>query len=53
MNMVIKPIDDHHARTKLLCLENTIKGKVLSMFYLQEVANFYKTTRLSLPLKVE
>lgn len=30
----IKPIDDHHTRTKLLSLENTIGGKVLPLSYL-------------------
>jgi threonine aldolase len=33
---VIKPSDDHHPRTKLLCLENTIAGKVLPLSYLKE-----------------
>jgi len=32
----IKPLDDHHARTKLLSLENTIGGKVLPLDYLAQ-----------------
>jgi len=32
----IKPIDDHFARTRLLCLENTTGGKVLPLGYLAE-----------------
>lgn len=31
----IKPDDPHFARTRLLCLENTIGGKVLPMAYLE------------------
>ncbi len=32
----IKPDDAHFARTRLLCLENTFGGRVLSMGYLRE-----------------
>ncbi|MFT5881224.1 MAG: threonine aldolase [Moritella sp.] len=32
----IKPEDDHHAKTKLLSLENTIGGKVLPLNYLAQ-----------------
>jgi threonine aldolase len=32
----IKPLNDHFARTRLLCLENTIQGKVLPIQYLQD-----------------
>lgn len=32
----IKPDDDHHAKTKLLSLENTIGGKVLPLEYLAQ-----------------
>lgn len=39
-NMAIKPIDDHHARTTLLCLENTTNGKVLPLSYLSDVQHF-------------
>lgn len=33
----IKPIDDHFARTRLICLENTTGGIPLSMQYMQSV----------------
>jgi len=36
----IKPLDDHHPRTKLLCLENTQAGKVLPLSYLAGAKNF-------------
>ncbi len=36
----VKPIDDHHARTKLLCLENTQTGKVLPLSYLAKARAF-------------
>lgn len=42
VDMVIKPIDVYHARTKLLCLENTSEGKVLSLNYLKESSLFCK-----------
>ena len=32
----IKPDDSHFARTRLLCLENTVHGKVLPLDYLQQ-----------------
>lgn len=44
---VIKPIDDHHARSKLLCLENTTGGKVLPLEYLSEIPSFCKANHLS------
>jgi len=34
----IKPDDFHYARTRLLCLENTIGGKVLPMDYLSQAS---------------
>ncbi|MCS5711880.1 low-specificity L-threonine aldolase [Candidatus Berkiella aquae] len=36
----IKPLDDHHPRTKLLCLENTQAGKVLPLAYLAQAKVF-------------
>jgi len=36
----IKPDDFHFARTRLICLENTQAGKVLSLDYLQAFADF-------------
>ncbi len=44
---VIKPIDDHHPRTRLLCLENTIHGKVLPLNYLSQVSKFCKQQGLA------
>ena len=35
---VIKPDDSHFARSRLLCLENTIGGKALPVAYLEEAA---------------
>ncbi|MBW1888509.1 MAG: aminotransferase class I/II-fold pyridoxal phosphate-dependent enzyme, partial [Deltaproteobacteria bacterium] len=35
----IKPNDFHFARTKLLCLENTQAGKVLSLDYIQKASD--------------
>ena len=32
----IKPIDEHYARTRLLSLENTVHGKVLSLAYMAQ-----------------
>ncbi|NIQ10194.1 MAG: low-specificity L-threonine aldolase, partial [Gammaproteobacteria bacterium] len=37
---MIKPADDHFAMTRLLCLENTQGGKVLSLEYQQQAAAF-------------
>ena len=34
----VKPDDFHFARTRLLCLENTIAGQVLSLDYLDDIA---------------
>ncbi len=47
---VIKPRDFHFARTKLLCLENTMQGKVLPLPYLQSLLPFAQTYRLQLHL---
>jgi threonine aldolase len=33
----IKPDDPHHARTRLICAENTLGGKVLPMAYLRDL----------------
>jgi len=43
----IKPDDPHFARTRLLCLENTISGKVLKRSYLQEALNLAKRRNLA------
>jgi threonine aldolase len=42
----IKPDDAHFAKTKLLCLENTIGGKVLPMQYVQEACELAKARGL-------
>ncbi|NQY21731.1 MAG: low-specificity L-threonine aldolase [Campylobacteraceae bacterium] len=46
----IKVKDDHFARTKLICLENTHNGKVLSIKYLEELSFFAKENDLLLHL---
>lgn len=46
----IKPIDPHFARTRLLCLENTIAGKVLPLDYLGEARAFTEERGLGLHL---
>ncbi len=47
VDMAIKPIDDHYARTRLLCLENTTAGKVLPLSYLNEMRLFCQCRGLS------
>lgn len=47
---VIKPDDFHFARTKLLCLENTMFGKVLPLEYLDEAGRFAKGNNLKIHL---
>lgn len=46
----IKPIDDHYARTRLLCLENTHAGKVLSLRYHQQMRTLTRQQGLALHL---
>ncbi len=43
----IKPDDAHFARSRLLCLENTIGGQVLSLDYLKEVASLARRRGLA------
>ncbi|WP_133127276.1 low-specificity L-threonine aldolase [Legionella nagasakiensis] len=50
IKLAIKPIDDHHARSKLLCLENTTAGKVLPLGYLKSVAQFCQSHGLVIHL---
>ncbi|MFW8696417.1 beta-eliminating lyase-related protein, partial [Mesorhizobium japonicum] len=45
--LAIKVQNDHHPRTKLLCLENTTAGKVLPLDYLQQVKHFCEANRLT------
>jgi len=46
----IKPDDSHFAKTRLLCLENTQAGKVLSLDYLARAGEFARAKRLRLHL---
>jgi threonine aldolase len=46
----IKPDDNHFARTRLLCLENTMGGKVLPLDYLQHAREFADAHGLGLHL---
>ena len=46
----IKPDDDHYARTRLLCLENTHAGKVLSLRYQQQMQTLTRERGLALHL---
>ena len=48
--MAIKPDDFHFAQARLLCLENTQAGKVLSMDYLKQAHLFVKEKGLKLHL---
>ena len=50
LTAAIKPDDSHFARTKLLSLENTINGKVLSLDYMQRARAFVDTHNLQLHL---
>jgi threonine aldolase len=43
----IKPDDSHYAKSRLLCLENTIGGKALSIAYLQQACALAKKRGLS------
>jgi threonine aldolase len=47
---VIKPVDHHFARTRLLCLENTQGGKVLPLDYLARARAFTLERSLALHL---
>jgi len=40
LRAAIKPDDAHFARTRLLCLENTVHGKVLPLAYLERAQSF-------------
>lgn len=46
----IKPADDHFAITRLLCLENTQAGRVLSLDYQSDAADFAREYDLKLHL---
>ena len=46
----IKPDDNHFARTRLLCLENTQAGKVLPLEYIEQASSFAKQHGLGIHL---
>lgn len=46
----IKPVDDHFARTRLLCLENTHAGKVLPLYYHRKIREIARSHDLALHL---
>ncbi|MBI1273423.1 MAG: low-specificity L-threonine aldolase [Alphaproteobacteria bacterium] len=46
----VKPYDPHFAKSKLLCLENTLSGKILPVDYLYEARAFCDNHGLSLHL---
>lgn len=43
----IKPDDAHFARSRLLCLENTLGGKVLPLFYLRDATALARSRGLA------
>ncbi|QAU23740.1 low-specificity L-threonine aldolase [Dyella sp. M7H15-1] len=48
--VAIKPIDPHFARTRLLALENTWHGRIMSMDYIRAARDFTKERGLALHL---
>lgn len=50
LHAAIKPCDAHFARTRLLCLENTVHGKVLPLAYLKAARDFASAQALGLHL---
>lgn len=50
LRAAVKPHDSHFARTRLLCLENTVHGQVLPLDYLDAAARFANEHRLGLHL---
>lgn len=50
LEAAIKPADSHFANTRLLSLENTINGKVISTDYLKEARAFVNQHNLALHL---
>lgn len=47
---VIKPADDHYARTRLICIENTQAGQALPLDYLRELRALADRRNLSIHL---
>ena len=50
ISATIKPNDIHFTRTRLICLENTFRGRVLSLDYQKEVSTFARQRGLKLHL---
>ncbi len=50
VEQVIKPEDFHFARTRLICLENTHRGRVLPLSYLEQAADLARRYGLGLHL---
>lgn len=50
VSRVVKPLDHHHAVTRLLCLENTQGGRVLPLGYLDEARRCARSHGLALHL---
>lgn len=50
VEQTIKPDDSHFARTRLLCLENTVHGKILPLDYIQQARSLTQETGLKLHL---
>ena len=47
---VIKPLDSHFARSRLVCLENTQAGKALDLAYIQQVKDLCNKHKLNFHL---
>lgn len=50
ISAMIKPNDNHFAHTRLICLENTFRGRVLSLEYQREVSSYARQRGLKLHL---
>jgi threonine aldolase len=50
VELTIKPNDIHFARTRLLCLENTMQGKILPIDYLHQARELTRRRGLALHL---
>jgi len=50
VKQLVKPLDNHFAKTRLVCLENTQGGKVLALDYLEKAQQFTQSMGLKLHL---
>jgi threonine aldolase len=50
ISAAVKPLDDHFARTRLLCLENTTGGRALPLDYTAAAADVARSHHLSVHL---